>query len=159
METEIDVYRDLFIQIVSIPYALYEYTQDNIMNISFSDQGIIKTAHGLNTSPISHTLTYGSEFNGVKDIRKWMQLEKNIQSAVNADAQMKSAATANLSKVLVTMESEGGFEAEGLGQIRDMVSLYNSHHTFPLVKASIFRMFKDRMLNKLNKPNTELKNK
>ena len=30
VETEIDVYRDLFIQIVSIPYALWEYTQDNI---------------------------------------------------------------------------------------------------------------------------------
>jgi len=130
-------------------------SMENIIDISFADQGIIKSSHGLTNAPISHTITYGKSKNLVDKTRVWMQLDEIISKAVGWDAHMKNAASSNLAQVLARMEKEGGYEAEGLGFVNEMVNVYGFHHTMPLVKKSIFRMFKDRMLTKINKPTAD----
>ena len=127
-------------------------TDNNIMNISFGEQGLIKTAHSLTNAPISHTVQYGSDRTATKDIRDWMKLQEIIDTTERWSNDMKRSASTNLAEVLAQVEAEGGFQSQQLGFVNDLVTTYNYHHTHPLVQRAIFRMFKDRMLGKISSP-------
>jgi len=128
---------------------------DNIINISPRDIGLGFRGEAGKGVVISHTLNDFHDVRMTQAVRAWQGLEGLVQEIGGYNTELLGRANNELARILYDLKTQEGFEFDqGINSLAQKLLHYGMDSNDAIIKKSISRLFRSKMVDILRKPIT-----